>query len=788
MEDYFAWALPLMEMRSSPYDECLVNIVTFVEHFGITREVFQQVINNYRLDTSAFVHFNLDVIYSGNWALIEEYYSIENEELHFQLMNERRDAYYSVRLMELQQVVNDNVNDFSIYFHDIWTYASFTPPGGKASTSRWMQRLVHDGEYERVNLIEFLNHTRLTRESFERWMNEDNMRLFTHYNLDIIFSGDEQLMRQYYSAENQPIHTAQVQAAFNQHVATYGWDRNVTPPAITTTSLYRGNLDQPYSQTLQAASQQPVVWTIVSGSLPPGLTLASTGAISGTPTTDGEYNFIVRAANLGGYVTQELSIVVLYADVPISLPILTTGHGYTLVVMSDGSLWSWGRNVWAQLGDGTFIERHLPVQAMYGIAAASAGANHAVAIRSNGSLWAWGNNEFGQLGSGAAMNRYSPTPIWIMDDVVAVSSGITHTMAIRSDGSLWGWGSNQVAQLGDGTTVCRQNPVWIMDDVVAVSAGLTNTMAIRSDGSLWSWGRNQSGQVGDGTRIDRHSPVWIMDDVVAVSASTGFALAIRSDGSLWGWGENNLGQLGSLTYWRQPNPIWILDDVVEVSAGRLHATAIRSDGSLWGWGHNGFAQLGDGTTTDHFSPVWIMDDVVAVSGGDAHTVVIRNDGAFWAWGGNLRGQVGDGTTITRYRPVPINVGEMSPSAFGFMEQAQIGTDADIVQPNIPNVTINWDDGQEGPVKVVIIRPDRTESTYTHGPIHVPIGSDVSFYVIPEYYNADGHTQFSVDFTNTSPGLFVIPIVNQPALDQTPLLVAREFSALLDIDISFVITY
>ena len=330
IEDFHEWANPLRELY---YDECSVNIVTFIEHFGIPRETFQQVIDIYRLDHRS--HFNLDIIYSGNWALIEQYYSIENQELHWQLAHERRHRFFSKRLIEAQQIVNSNVTEKSLYFHDIWTYASFNSPGFKESYYNWMQGLIDAGEYERVNIVEFVKSRSgngLTKEVFEHWIREDNLNLFTHYNVDIIFSGDPQLIAEYYSAANQATHTAQVLSAFNQHVAAHGWASDVSPPDIITPILALGNGDQPYRQTLQAKSQGPVVWSVNSGSLPSGLKLASTGAISGTPRESGTFRFTVRAANMGGYTTQELAIEI--SEIPVQIkaatnitPTTATLHG-----------------------------------------------------------------------------------------------------------------------------------------------------------------------------------------------------------------------------------------------------------------------------------------------------------------------------------------------------------------------------------------------------------------------------------------------------------------------------
>ena len=90
-----------------------------------------------------------------------------------------------------------------------------------------------------------------------------------------------------------------------------------TAPTITTASLPGGVVGTAYNQTLAATGSTPITWSIASGTLPTGLSLnASTGAITGTPSVVGTYNFTVKAANgTAPDATKALSITVNAASV-----------------------------------------------------------------------------------------------------------------------------------------------------------------------------------------------------------------------------------------------------------------------------------------------------------------------------------------------------------------------------------------------------------------------------------------------------------------------------------------
>ena len=111
-------------------------------------------------------------------------------------------------------------------------------------------------------------------------------------------------------------------------------------PAV---SLPNGVVGVAYSSTLNASGgTAPYAWSITTGSLPAGLTLnASTGAISGTPTTSGLASFTVKVTDASVPAqaqTQSLSInVVVGVGITISsLPGGVVGTAYSATLTAGG--------------------------------------------------------------------------------------------------------------------------------------------------------------------------------------------------------------------------------------------------------------------------------------------------------------------------------------------------------------------------------------------------------------------------------------------------------------------
>ena len=115
--------------------------------------------------------------------------------------------------------------------------------------------------------------------------------------------------------------------------------------SITTTSLPSGKVGTSYTASLTAGVSD-VTWSVSSGNLPSGLTLSSTGTITGTPTTAGTSTFTVSAQKGASSGTRSLTITIAPADSAISittstLPSGTVGKTYTAQLASSVSNASW---------------------------------------------------------------------------------------------------------------------------------------------------------------------------------------------------------------------------------------------------------------------------------------------------------------------------------------------------------------------------------------------------------------------------------------------------------------
>jgi alpha-tubulin suppressor-like RCC1 family protein len=204
------------------------------------------------------------------------------------------------------------------------------------------------------------------------------------------------------------------------------------------------------------------------------------------------------------------------------------GARHSIALLSNGAVWTWGENARGQLGRGTCCANQSApgkVTALSGtFIAVGAGDQHSIAVRNDGTVWTWGRNDFGQLGDNTTTDRSAPVEVkdcsggsCFLTGVTTVSTGpgySEHVLARKSDGTVWSWGWNSNGQLGNGTSGNQSAlPVQAsgLTSMTKVAAGQYHSLGLKSDGTVWAWGSNTVGPVGQGTMEGNYStPVQVL--------------------------------------------------------------------------------------------------------------------------------------------------------------------------------------------------------------------------------------------------------------------------------------
>jgi hypothetical protein len=250
---------------------------------------------------------------------------------------------------------------------------------------------------------------------------------------------------------------------------------------------------------------------------------------------------------------------------------VSAGFFHSIALCSDGTVASWGYNLYGQLGNNSTVSSSLPVLvsstgALSGkvITSIAAGYHHNTALCSEGTVVSWGRNNYGQLGNNNVSDSTVPVNITTVGSlngrtVATLAAGSDHSLALCSDGTLLSWGRNNNGQLGDGSNTDHSIPVEVdATDALAgrvvtkISAGGFHNLAACADGTLVAFGRNTNGQLGNNSTADANAPVIVTlspvlsgKTVITLQGANAHSFALCSDGTLASWGAGSNGQLGN---------------------------------------------------------------------------------------------------------------------------------------------------------------------------------------------------------------------------------------------------
>lgn len=324
---------------------------------------------------------------------------------------------------------------------------------------------------------------------------------------------------------------------------------------------------------------------------------------------------------------------------PVKVPIsnvkaIATGNNFSVALKDDGTVWTWGENKNGELGIGTTDNdpHTIPLQVggLPKIKSISANLGLIMALDEDGTVWTWGRNEWGQLGDGKPLsqqdikmwqsqNRSYPGRVTNLSGIEIISSGGTSALALKNDGTIWVWGQNSTLmglssgmvagnEIGTSIPVLAQK----IDNVKNIIDLGTTSIILKKDGTVWGWGVDTNGILGQseggvpaGYKFI-YTPVQVqgLTNIISITGGFAHAAALKNDGTVWTWGGDYSGQLGdngvaSTTGSKIPYEVPI-KNITLLSAGGLYTIVLSSDGNLWAWGADDYGQLGDKSTVNGF--------------------------------------------------------------------------------------------------------------------------------------------------------------------------------------------
>ncbi|KAK3097505.1 hypothetical protein FSP39_010255 [Pinctada imbricata] len=294
------------------------------------------------------------------------------------------------------------------------------------------------------------------------------------------------------------------------------------------------------------------------------------------------------------------------------------GASHSVVVTDSDEIFAWGNGNSGQLGvdsTGTELEpRRVTLfenQAKGGnppVAGVACGGRHTMVWLTNGNVFSFGNNYYAQLGYDFREETYKenqtkPTLLKFLAyrPVVQVSCGEKHSVFRFQDGAIACVGCNANGQIGMG---CREEAVvpkiLEMDRPIRfVASGANHNLAITDNGEVYVWGYGKA--IGN-KKSDVLSPELIQintHSIRQVAGGSSHSVFLTESGTVLTLGSGPDGQLGfgnNVYFLHRPRKIrhaHLNRKIVKICAGESFSAAITENGDLFMWGKNSHIILPD---------------------------------------------------------------------------------------------------------------------------------------------------------------------------------------------------
>ncbi|ESO04865.1 hypothetical protein HELRODRAFT_154695 [Helobdella robusta] len=252
-------------------------------------------------------------------------------------------------------------------------------------------------------------------------------------------------------------------------------------------------------------------------------------------------------------------------------------------------------------------------------------ACHSVVITSEGKIYSWGRNDFGQLGLGDKDRRDVPTLIESFSslNIVKVACGKSHTLFLVDTGSVFAAGSNSSGQLGLGRVIppIVPHPTKVLHKgppVQMVACGGEFSVIVDLQGNLYSFGSPEYGQLGHNSD----------GKYFVTSAKMSYDFKTRPQRVMLFIDKTRDGQI---------TPVQDVS-ITSVACGQNHVIALDKKGRVFSWGFGGYGRLGHTEAKDEMLPRLIKffdgpnRGATIIGAGSTYSMAVSQTGVLLLWG------------------------------------------------------------------------------------------------------------------------------------------------------------
>ena len=166
---------------------------------------------------------------------------------------------------------------------------------------------------------------------------------------------------------------------------------------------------------------------------------------------------------------------------------IAAGGSHSLVALQNGDVYAFGYNRYGELGvneppRANKFESPMKVLVPGPAQAVATGNSFSLVLLENGDLYSFGQGDSGQLGHGNTEHTWPPAKVEALSGVSLIAAGYAHTLAVRENGDVYAFGRNTNGQLGQGDTTARSTPTRVDtlrgNNALAIGAGHSQSLVV----------------------------------------------------------------------------------------------------------------------------------------------------------------------------------------------------------------------------------------------------------------------------------------------------------------------